>query len=257
MLQHVVEGPVVKELDELGIGHLQRRLDVREQRLVIALRLLADGHDLPLSPGAGREVRRIAGALNLDARERVADRPQVVRGQLDRGGADVLPDAVHLGGARDGHDPRPLREQPCQGDLSGRDLLAAAMAPIRSTSAWLALRASGEKRGTMLRKSSLANVVLSSILPVRKPLPRGLNGTKPIPSSSHVGRTQTGVLHRLFKFLFDAFRMGRHAAGRQAATNDGFLAAGPLLRGNRIEFINDHLTSILSIGRPRFGFAVA
>ena len=34
----------------------------------------------------------------------------------------------------------------------------------------------------------LSNVVFSSILPVRKPLPSGLNGTKPIPSSSSVGR---------------------------------------------------------------------
>src|SRR5688572_33329442 len=41
----------------------------------------------------------------------------------------------------------------------------------------------------MLRKSELSKVVFSSIFPVRKPLPRGLNGTKPIPSSSHVGNT--------------------------------------------------------------------
>jgi len=31
----------------------------------------------------------------------------------------------------------------------------------------------------MLRKSSFANVVLSSMAPVRKPLPSGLKGTKP------------------------------------------------------------------------------
>ena len=41
----------------------------------------------------------------------------------------------------------------------------------------------------MLRKSELSNVVFSSIFPVRKPLPKGLNGTKPIPSSSRVGST--------------------------------------------------------------------
>ena len=57
----------------------------------------------------------------------------------------------------------------------------------RSTTAWFAFRASGVKRGTMLRKSVLSNVVVSSILPVRKPLPSGLNGTKPMPSSSSVG----------------------------------------------------------------------
>ncbi len=36
-----------------------------------------------------------------------------------------------------------------------------------------------------------SNVVVSSILPVRKPLPRGLNGTKPIPSSSSAGRSSS------------------------------------------------------------------
>ena len=45
--------------------------------------------------------------------------------------------------------------------------------------------ASGEKRGTMLRKSVLVEgACSSSIVPVRKPLPSGLNGTKPMPSSS-------------------------------------------------------------------------
>ena len=46
----------------------------------------------------------------------------------------------------------------------------------------------------MLRKSELSNFVFSSILPVRKPLPSGLNGTKPMPSSSSVGN------HFLFRF---------------------------------------------------------
>ena len=48
----------------------------------------------------------------------------------------------------------------------------------------------------MLRKSDLSNVVFSSIFPVRKPLPRGLNGTNPIPSSSSVGsNSSSGRLH--------------------------------------------------------------
>src|SRR5881296_1905354 len=41
----------------------------------------------------------------------------------------------------------------------------------------------------MLRKSVLSNFVSSLIFPVRKPFPRGLNGTNPIPSSSRVGIT--------------------------------------------------------------------
>ena len=43
----------------------------------------------------------------------------------------------------------------------------------------------------------LSNVVFSSIFPVRKPLPSGLNGTKPIPSSSSVGRiASSGSRHQ-------------------------------------------------------------
>jgi transposase len=44
------------------------------------------------------------------------------------------------------------------------------------------------KRGTRLRKSVESNCVLSSMAPVRKPLPSGLKGTKPMPSSSSNGR---------------------------------------------------------------------
>jgi hypothetical protein len=51
----------------------------------------------------------------------------------------------------------------------------------------LALRASGEKLGTWLRKSVGVEGGVSSILPVRKPAPSGLKGTKPMPSSSNTG----------------------------------------------------------------------
>ncbi len=56
-----------------------------------------------------------------------------------------------------------------------------------STNARFAFRFSGVKRGTMLRKSPLSNVVFSSIFPVRNPLPSGLKGTNPIPNSSSAG----------------------------------------------------------------------
>ena len=73
----------------------------------------------------------------------------------------------------------------------------AAISLTRSTTAWLAFRASGVKRGTMLRKSVLSNVVFSLMDPVRKPLPKGLKLTKPIPSSSRVGRTScSGSCHQ-------------------------------------------------------------
>src|ERR1035438_8498850 len=69
------------------------------------------------------------------------------------------------------------------------------MPASRSTSALFALRASGVKRGRVLRKSELSSLVFSSIFPVRKPLPRGLYGIRPMPSSSRAGITSfSGVL---------------------------------------------------------------
>ena len=117
------------------------------------------------------------------------DVAEVVRGELDGGRPDVLlaGDAASWcpGSARSRASGRAARRA-----RSGRASrsCAAAMLPSRSTSAWFAFRASGVKRGTVLRKSVLSKVVFSSILPVRKPLPSGLKGTKPIPSSSRVGR---------------------------------------------------------------------
>jgi len=59
------------------------------------------------------------------------------------------------------------------------------------------LRFSGVKRGTEARKSPLAKVVVSSIFPVRKPRPSGLNGTRPMPSSSRTGNVfDSGSRHQ-------------------------------------------------------------
>src|SRR5580658_1061889 len=81
--------------------------------------------------------------------------------------------------------------------LSSSSLKKATHRPVVSTNAWLALRFSGLRRGTVLRKSVLSNFVSSLILPVRKPLSSGLNGTNPIPSSSRVGNTtSSGCLHQ-------------------------------------------------------------
>ena len=43
-------------------------------------------------------------------------------------------------------------------------------------------------RGRVLRRSPSANVVALSMVPVRNPLPSGLKGTSPMPSSRRVGR---------------------------------------------------------------------
>ncbi len=74
---------------------------------------------------------------------------------------------------------------------AGVAFIRSAAALRTSTKAMLALRASGEKRGTRFLKSVASNFVFSSIFPVRKPAPSGLNGTKPIPSRPRVGRSST------------------------------------------------------------------
>src|SRR4249919_196478 len=57
----------------------------------------------------------------------------------------------------------------------------------------------------MFRKSLLSNVVVSSMCPVRKPLPSGLKGTNPIPSSSSVGSTSaSGSRHHSEYSLWSA-----------------------------------------------------
>jgi len=48
------------------------------------------------------------------------------------------------------------------------------------------------KRGMVLRMSLLASKLVEAVMvPVRKPLPSGLNGTKPIPSSSQAASTSS------------------------------------------------------------------
>jgi hypothetical protein len=67
-------------------------------------------------------------------------------------------------------------------------LLHFAIADSSSTRAWLAVRACPVNRGSLLRRSESAKDVELSIVPVRKPFPSGLNGTKPMPSSARVGK---------------------------------------------------------------------
>ena len=61
----------------------------------------------------------------------------------------------------------------------------------------LCARASGVKRGEMSRKSLGVELGVASILPVRKPAPSGLNGTKPMPSSSQAASTPLSSTSRV------------------------------------------------------------
>ncbi len=128
---------------------------------------------------------RVTMPFHDDLRNGILDRLQFFASQFDRRRTDVFLEAMQLRRARNGHDPRLPRQQPGQRDLrAGLRACRRRSLPSSWTTAWLALRASGAKRGTMLRKSLASKVVFSSIAPVRKPLPSGLKGTKPMPSSS-------------------------------------------------------------------------
>jgi hypothetical protein len=93
---------------------------------------------------------------------------------------------------------------------AGVAFLRSAVAASKSMIGRLALRASGVKRGMRLRRSSLANEVFCVMVPVRKPLPSGLYGTKLIPSSSS-DAVDTQSLQRSSTALFDVFRVAIHA----------------------------------------------
>ena len=134
-------------------------------------------------------MRRVAIALHRDGGERLVDLAKVLGLELDAGGADVFLEAVQLGGAGDRHDPRLLRQQPGERDLRRRRAASRGdrrRADRRAPGSPCAPPAKSAARCCGSRR--LANDVFSSISPVRKPLPSGLNGTKPMPSSSSVGR---------------------------------------------------------------------
>ena len=75
----------------------------------------------------------------------------------------VLVDALAAARAGDRHDERMLGQQPREGDLRGRGAsLHAARARTWSTSAWLAARFSGSKRGHARRISPSPKVESAS-----------------------------------------------------------------------------------------------
>jgi len=61
---------------------------------------------------------RVAVTFHLDAREGLADLAKVVALPANRGGSNVLQHPMYRGGARNRHDPRLLRQQPDERDLS-------------------------------------------------------------------------------------------------------------------------------------------
>jgi hypothetical protein len=76
------------------------------------------------SPASRRhELLRVALALNRDCRNRPLYLCEIVSRELDARSPNILFKPMQLGGAGDGHDPRPLHQQPGERDLSWRRLL--------------------------------------------------------------------------------------------------------------------------------------
>jgi hypothetical protein len=79
---------------------------------------------------------------------------------------------MKLGRSRDGYIQGFCAKSQARAICAGVARFLSATALRTSTNARLALRASGEKRGTLLRKSVGSNFVVSWILPVRNPTSR-------------------------------------------------------------------------------------
>lgn len=129
------------------------------------------------------------GTHDLDPRGGTLDFAEIIEGEIDGGGTDVLLQAAQFRRARDRHDPWLLLQQPGQRNLGWRGLSARSDAAEQIDQRLFALIASGVKRGSVLRRSVESSLVLSFIAPVRNPFPSGLYGTKPMPSSSSAGST--------------------------------------------------------------------
>jgi hypothetical protein len=114
-----------------------------------------------VSAGAGAGDRELCGA--------VVDVGDVGVGQADLNRGNVLAKTVDLAGAGDRDDVRSLGEQPSERDLAGVTPVRAAISLTRSTTGWLAARASEVKRGNRLRMSLAAKDWSLATVPVRKP----------------------------------------------------------------------------------------
>lgn len=116
---------------------------------------------------------------------------KVVRTEFKVRGGEVLLKALDPPGSRDRDDPRLLREQPRQRDLTDRGALALqATVVMRSTRARLACRASCWKTSREERGCARPRRTATARSPDRsKAASSGLNGTKPMPTSARAGVT--------------------------------------------------------------------
>jgi hypothetical protein len=84
-------------------------------------------------------VLRWPRPLNRDVRGGPVDVARIVGRGHDRERSEILFEPRSLGGSRDRYDPRLLRQQPCEGNLSG---VASFRFAIEPSIAWFAFLAS-------------------------------------------------------------------------------------------------------------------
>ena len=109
--------------------------------------------------------------------------------EFDGGGAEIFFESRELGCAGDGHDPRLFGEQPRESDLRRRGFFLLCEFGDYVDERLIGLAVFFAEAGDDGAEVGAVELVDASILPVRKPLPSGLKGTKPMPSSSSVGMT--------------------------------------------------------------------
>src|SRR4051812_1598073 len=120
---------------------------------------------------------RITCALKLDMRRRILDCAEILRRQIHVEGSEILFKAVEFRCAGIGTIHGFFASSQASATCAGVACFFSANVVTKFTRAWFAFRFSSLKRGMVLRKSVLSNFVSDVILPVRKPLPSGLNGT--------------------------------------------------------------------------------
>jgi hypothetical protein len=136
----------------------------------------------------------IAITLYLDLRSGFVNLAEIVGCELNGHRADVLFEAMEL-----------LGKQPGERDLGGCSVLLFTDGGEKIDDSLVGLPGFGCKARQRIAEIALLSSVLSSILPVRNPFPRGLYGTMPIPSSSRVGITSvSGFLHHSEYSLWSA-----------------------------------------------------
>ena len=132
------------------------------------------------------DVLGVARALDPDVGG--LDLAQVVTGQGDRERTEIflepLEPRVPKSGTIHGFCASSQASATCAGVAPCRSPMRGADRPAPGSPRAPPARSAGSCCGSRARRSG----VLASILPVRKPLPSGLNGTRPMPSSSRVGR---------------------------------------------------------------------